>query len=70
MTKLRRFVAVMTFVGLAAYISTSLHGQPGKKADSPATTPQILPATQVSHLAEASESRFNAPGILTYLPVQ
>jgi hypothetical protein len=69
MTMVRRFVAVVAFLGLAAYVSTALQGQPGTKTSRP-TTPQVSPAKQVSQLAEASESRFDVGGIITYQPVQ
>ena len=66
MTKIRRFLAIVAFLGIAAIISSSLQGQPGKKGG---TTPQITPAAQVSQLAEATESRFTAPDVITYQPV-
>src|ERR1700688_4226455 len=70
MTNARRFLAVIAFLGLAAYVSTTLQGQPGKKAPAETvTTPQNTPAQHVSLLAEATESRFALPGVITYQPV-
>jgi hypothetical protein len=70
MTKVRRLLAVVAFLGTAAYVSTTLQGQSGTKTGGPSTTPQMTPAKQVSQLAEASESRFAAAGVVTYQPVQ
>src|ERR1019366_105657 len=72
MTNVRRFLAVMAFLGLAAYVSSTLLGQPGKKAGpvGSGTTPQVTPADNVSQLADASESRFAQPGTITYQPLQ
>ena len=70
MTKARRFLAVIALLGIVAIVSSTLQGQPGKKAAGAGTTPQITPATQVSQLAESSESRFSAAGVLTYQPVK
>ena len=67
MSKLHRFLSVGGFLGIAAILSSSLQGQPDKKAS---TTPQIAPAQQVSRLAEPTDSRFTAPGVLTYRPLQ
>src|ERR1051325_3273992 len=71
MTKVRRFVAVVAFLGVAAIVSTSSQGQSGKKkASGPVTTPQLTPAKEASQLAEASESRFGLPGVNTYQPIK
>src|SRR5438874_11940218 len=71
MTRLRRFLAVIAFLGTVAYISSALQGQPGKKTGGTGTTPQVNPGIRVSDLAEApTESRFSIPGVLTYLPLK
>ncbi len=70
MTKVRRLVVVIGFLGIAAVLSTASKGQPGKKPAGLVTTPQLTPAKEVSQLAEATESRFSQPGIVTYQPIQ
>ena len=70
MTKVRRFWAVVGFLGLVAIISSSLHGQPGKKAGASGLTPQLTPASKVSQLGEATDSRFAASDVLTYQPLK
>jgi hypothetical protein len=70
MTELRRLLAVSAFFGLVAIISSSLQGQSAKKTAGSATTPQFTPARQVSQLAESADSRFSAPGVLTYQPLK
>ena len=69
MTKMRRLLAVAGLLGAVAIISTSLEGQQTKKTGT-GTTPQATPAKQVSQLADAVDSRFGAPGILTYQPLK
>src|ERR1043166_6177256 len=69
MTNVRRFIAVMAFLALAVSISTSLQGQSGKKPAVNGSPPQATPAQQVSDLADATESRFPAAGVITYQPV-
>jgi hypothetical protein len=70
MTRLRRLLAVVAFLGVATWISSSLQGQSGKKAAGTGTTPQITPAKQTSQLAEAGDSRFAAAGVQTYQPLK
>ena len=57
-------------MGVAAWISSSLQGQSGKKAAGTGTTPQLTPANQASQLAEAGDSRFASAGVQTYQPVK
>ena len=69
MKKMRRFLAVITVVGLVAYISTRLHGQVGKKVDKPIATPQAtVPAVPANLRAyePTSTGRFGMPGVITY----
>src|SRR5438034_998952 len=70
MTKMRRFVAVMIFLGTAAWISTALQGQPSPKGSVPAAAPQVSPGSEVSKQAEATNSRFSAPEVITYQAVK
>ena len=70
MTRLRRMLAVGAFVGLVAVISSTLQGQSAKKSGVSTTTPQSLPPKQAGHSAEVAESRFSAPGVLTYQPLK
>ena len=56
MTRVRRLIAVLAFVGLAALVSTSSLGQPGPKKvapKGPTLAPQNNPA---AHLAEPAEA--------------
>jgi hypothetical protein len=69
MTKVRRLLAIATFLGVVAIVSSGLQGQQGKKAGT-GTTPQASPASKVSQLAEAVDSRFTLPGVLTYQPIK
>jgi len=69
MTKVRRFWAVVAFLGMAAIISSSLQGQQGKKAAGGALTPQAKPAAPVVPVAEATNSRFDTADILQYKPL-
>ncbi len=55
---------------MAAWISSSLQGQSGKKAAGTGTTPQIIPGKQVSQLAEAGDSRFTLNGVQTYQSIK
>jgi hypothetical protein len=74
MTRVRRFLAVCAFLGVAVLVSSSSQGQSGKKTGTTGggTTPQMTPAAKgISQLAEApAESRFTLPGINTYQPVK
>ena len=72
MTKVRRFWAVVAFVGMAAIISSSLQGQQGKKAAGAGVTPQAQPPLPIAPVpaTEAINSRFDAPDVLTYQPLQ
>src|SRR4051794_32185754 len=69
MTMMRRLLALSAFLGAVAVISTTLQGQQGKKSGAD-TSPQTAPAKQVSQLADAVDSRFGSPGVLTYQPLK
>jgi len=69
MAQLRRLLAVVGLFGITAIISSSLQGQQGKKATAPTATPQSTTATEVSRLAEASDSRFGVAGMQIYQPL-
>jgi hypothetical protein len=70
MTKVRRFWAVVAFLGMAAILSTSLQGQQGKKAVGAGTTPQANPAAPAAPVPAAPNSRFDARDVLAYQPLQ
>jgi hypothetical protein len=69
MTKVRRFWAVVAFLGMVAIVSSSLQGQQGKKATGGAITPQAKPAAPIIPVAEAIKSRFDASDVLVYQPL-
>ena len=75
MTRVRRLSGVIALLGFAALVSSSSQGQSGKKATpasplTPQIANQVAPAKEVAQLSEASESRFNIPGAISYKPVQ
>jgi tetratricopeptide (TPR) repeat protein len=73
MTRVRRLLAVFTFVGVAVVVSSSLQGQTGKTTGgtTPKLTPQLTPAKSNPHAEAAiADSRFTQAGAHTYQPVK
>jgi hypothetical protein len=70
MLKLRRFAAVLAFLGTAAALSSSLWGQVAAKRVATGTTAQSKPAFDLDAPLSAAESRFEMPGVITYQPVR
>src|ERR1043165_6660537 len=74
MTKVSRLLIIdVVLTGLVIVSSARFStGQATKKGASglPKTTVQTSPAKKVSALAEAVDSRFSLPGLLTYQPIK
>ena len=69
MKKVRRLLALAAMMGLVTFISTHLHGQAGKKADTAITTAQAVAQAEPANLRAyepASTGRFGVPGVVTY----